>query len=99
TQPSGPGAATQPSATAGGAASTLGWYADTSELISLDPAVAYEFTGVLLAHNAYETLVKFEGADLATIKPALAQSWDIKDSGSQRDIAFQLRSGAKFALG
>ncbi|OLD61296.1 MAG: hypothetical protein AUI83_01060 [Armatimonadetes bacterium 13_1_40CM_3_65_7] len=83
----------------GGAASTLVWYADTSDLISLDPAVAYEFTGVLLAHNAYETLVKFDGADLSTIKPALAQSWDIKDSGTQWDITFKLRSGAKFASG
>src|SRR5256885_1204954 len=83
----------------GGAASTLVWYADTSDLISLDPAVAYEFTGVLLAHNAYETLVKFEGADLSSIKPALAQSWDIKDSGTQWDITFKLRSGAKFASG
>ena len=57
TQPSAPGASNQPSPSAGGAASTLVWYADTSDLISLDPAVAYEFTGVLLAHNAYETLV------------------------------------------
>src|SRR5436190_1112029 len=94
-----PGASTQPSPSAGGAASTLVWYADTSDLISLDPAVAYEFTGVLLAHNAYETLVKFEGADLSTIKPALAQSWAIKDSGSQWDVTFKLRSGAKFASG
>jgi peptide/nickel transport system substrate-binding protein len=88
----------QPSATSA-AASTLVWYADTSDLISLDPAVAYEFSGVLLAHNAYETLVKFEGADLATVKPGLAQSWDIKDSGSSWDITFKLRSGAKFASG
>jgi len=72
-QPPPSGSSQTPQAT-GGAASTLVWYADTSDLISLDPAVAYEFTGVLLAHNAYETLVKFEGADLATIKPALAKS-------------------------
>jgi peptide/nickel transport system substrate-binding protein len=98
TQPPPSGGTSTPQAT-GGAASTLVWYADTSDLISLDPAVAYEFTGVLLAHNAYETLVKFEGADLSTIKPALAQSWDIKDSGSQWDLTFKLRSGAKFASG
>src|SRR5258706_148793 len=98
TQPPPSGGTSTPQAT-GGAASTLVWSADTSDLISLDPAVAYEFTGVLLAHNAYETLVKFEGADLSTIKPALAQSWDIKDSGSQWDVTFKLRSGAKFASG
>src|SRR3989442_14811881 len=97
TSPGGTGATA--SASAGGAASTLVWYADVSDLISLDPAVAYEFSGVLLAHNAYETLVKFEGADLSTIKPALAQSWDIKDSGASWDITFKLKSGVKFASG
>jgi peptide/nickel transport system substrate-binding protein len=99
TSPSPGGASATPSASAGGAASTLVWYADTSDLISLDPAVAYEFTGVLVAHNAYETLVKFEGADLSTIKPSLAQSWDIKDSGASWDITFKLKSGLKFASG
>ena len=93
------GGTAAPSPTAGGAASTLVWYADVSDLISLDPAVAYEFTGVLLAHNVYETLVKFEGADLSTIKPSLAQSWDIKDSGATWDITFKLKSGVKFASG
>ena len=87
----------QPSA--GGAASTLVYYADVSDLISLDPAVAYEFSGVLLVHNVYETLVKFEGADLATVKPSLASSWDIKDAGATWDITFKLRSGVKFAGG
>ena len=92
-------AGTSPTASAGGAASTLVWYSDLSDLISLDPAVVYEFSGTLLAHNAYETLVKFEGADLATIKPALAQSWDIKDTGSTFDITFKLKTGQKFASG
>jgi peptide/nickel transport system substrate-binding protein len=99
TSPSAGGASATPSASAGGAASTLVWYGDVSDLISLDPAVAYEFSGLLLAHNAYETLVRFEGADLSTIKPSLAQSWDIKDSGASWDITFKLKSGVKFASG
>src|SRR3989442_15689265 len=93
------GTSATPSASAGGAASTLVWYADVSDLISLDPAVAYEFSGVLLVHNAYETLVKFEGADLSNIKPALAQSWDIKDAGANWELTFKLKSGGKFASG
>src|SRR5437899_9215390 len=92
-----PGASAAP--TAGGAASTLVYYADVSDLISLDPAIAYEFSGVLLVHNAYETLVKFEGADLSNIKPALAQSWDIKDAGANWELTFKLKSGGKFASG
>ncbi|HEV8535430.1 MAG TPA: ABC transporter substrate-binding protein [Candidatus Limnocylindria bacterium] len=94
-----PGGTTTPSATAGGAASTLVIYDDTSDLISLDPAVLYEFSGVLLAHNVYETLVRFEGTDLANIKPGLATSWDIKEGPSTTDITFKLKSGVKFASG
>jgi len=94
-----PGTSVAPSPAAGGAASTLVYYADVSDLISLDPAVAYEFSGVLLVHNAYETLVRFEGADLSNIKPSLAQSWDIKDAGANWDLTFKLKSGGKFASG
>jgi peptide/nickel transport system substrate-binding protein len=98
TQPPTSGPSTSPQAS-GGAASTLVYYADVSDLISLDPAVAYEFSGVLLVHNAYETLVKFEGADLSNIKPSLATSWEPKDAGSTWDITFKLKSGVKFASG
>jgi peptide/nickel transport system substrate-binding protein len=94
-----PGTSTSPTASAAGAAGTLVWANDTSDLISLDPAVVYEFSGTLLAHNAYETLVKFEGADLATLKPGLAQSWEIKDAGTTNDITFKLKTGQKFASG
>src|SRR5438874_2720177 len=93
-----PGASGAPAAS-GGAASTLVYYADVSDLISLDPAVAYEFSGILLVHNAYETLVKFEGSDLSNIKPGIATSWDPKDAGATWDITFKLKSGVKFASG
>jgi len=99
------GAPTTPSASgsvapsAGGAASTLVIDRDTSDLISFDPAVLYEFSAVFATHNVYETLVKFEGTDLTTPKPGLATSWDIKDSGSNWDITFKLKSGVKFASG
>jgi len=92
-------AAPSASPTAGGAASTLVIDRDTSDLISLDPAVLYEFSAVFATHNVYETLVKFEGTDLSTIKPSLATSWDIKDAGSTNDITFKLKSGVKFASG
>ena len=85
--------------TGGTAASTLVIDRDTSDLISLDPAVLYEFSAVFATHNVYETLVKFEGTDLTTPKPGLATSWDIKDAGSNWDITFKLKSGVKFASG
>jgi peptide/nickel transport system substrate-binding protein len=93
-----PGTSSSPAVSAG-AATTLVWDSDLSDMISLDPAVAYEFGGTLLAHNAYETLVRFEGADLSTIKAGVAQSWDIKDAGAQWDVTFKLKSGLKFASG
>src|SRR2546426_2070941 len=96
-----PGASTSASASpsAGGAASTLVIDRDTSDLISLDPAVLYEFSAVFATHNVYETLVKFEGTDLTTPKPSLATSWDIKDAGTNWDVTFKLKSGVKFASG
>src|SRR5881397_1919516 len=95
----GASASASPSASAGTAATTLVIDQDVSDLITLDPAVVYEFSGVLLAHNVYDTLVRFEGADLSTIKPSLAQSWDIKDSGASWGVTFKLKSGGKFASG
>src|SRR5438445_5237761 len=92
-----PGAS--PSASAGGAATTLVIDRDTSDLISLDPAVLYEFSAVFATHNVYETLVKFEGTDLTTPKAGLATSWDVKDAGSTNDMTFKLKSGVKFASG
>jgi peptide/nickel transport system substrate-binding protein len=96
-----PSASSSPGASpsAGGAASTLVIDRDTSDLISLDPAVLYEFSAVFATHNVYETLVKFEGTDLTTPKPGLATSWEVKDAGSNWDLTFKLKSGVKFASG
>ena len=99
TAPSGAAATGAAAPTSAGAAGTLVYDADNSDLISLDPAVAYEFSGVLLVHNVYETLVRFEGSDLSTIKPGLAQKWEITDAGDHWAVVFHLRSGAKFASG
>src|ERR1700687_341443 len=74
-----PAASGSPQAS-GGAATTLVYDADISDLITLDPAVADEFSGVLLVHNVYDTLVKFEGSDLSNLKPSLATSWDPKSA-------------------
>ncbi len=78
---------------------TLVYVSDISDMISLDPAVAYEFSGILVAQNVYDTLVAFEGEDLTTLKPRLAQSWRIQDAGSAWKVTFTLRSGVKFSTG
>jgi peptide/nickel transport system substrate-binding protein len=59
----------------------------------------YEYSGILVAHNVYETLVTFVGSDLQTIKPGLADSWDTKDAGDHWELTFKLHEGNKFASG
>ena len=78
---------------------TLVYASDISDMISLDHAVAYEFSGILVAQNIYDTLVAFEGEDLTTLKPRLARSWNIQDAGSAWKVTFKLRTGVKFSTG
>ena len=40
---------------------TLSISSNISDLITLDPAVVYEYSGILVTHNVYQTLVTFEG--------------------------------------
>lgn len=78
---------------------TLVYVADISDMISLDPAVAYEFSGILVVQNVYDTLVAFEGEDLTTLRPRLAQSWKIADAGGAWKVTFTLRPGVRFSTG
>jgi peptide/nickel transport system substrate-binding protein len=69
------------------------------DLITLDPAVVYEYSGILVTHNVYQTLVTFVGSDLQTIKPSLADSWETKDADDHWELTFKLHPGNKFASG
>ncbi|RME47142.1 MAG: ABC transporter substrate-binding protein [Chloroflexi bacterium] len=80
-------------------ANTLVYATDISDLITLDAAVIYEFSGILVGHAVYDTLVAFEGEDLSTLKPRLAESWDIEDAGDHWEVTFKLRQGVKFSNG
>jgi peptide/nickel transport system substrate-binding protein len=48
--------------------------------------------------NLYETLVKFEGEDLSTLKPGIATKWTVADAGASWKVTFNLRT-QKFASG
>lgn len=78
---------------------TLTIDSNIDDLITLDPAVVYEYSGILIARNVYETLVTFVGADMQTIKPGLADSWETKDAGDHWELTFKLHPGNKFASG
>jgi peptide/nickel transport system substrate-binding protein len=77
---------------------TLIFAADLSDMITLDPAVAYEFSGIQAAGSIYETLVSFDPGQPG-IKPLLADSWDIADSGDVWTLTFKLNPNATFASG
>jgi peptide/nickel transport system substrate-binding protein len=78
---------------------TLVYGGDWTDLITLDPGQSYEFSGGLITDNLYETLVKFEGEDLATLKPSVASSWAVKNAGDSWKVTFRLSTGRKFASG
>lgn len=72
---------------------------DFTDLITLDPQVVYEFSGVLIADNLYETLVRFEGNDLSTLRPGLAESWKVDRGKEEWILTFKLRKGSRFSTG
>ncbi len=98
-QPTAAPAAEQPTTAAAAAPNvspqeTLVFAADLSDQISMDPAVAYEFSGILVEGQIYQTLVSFEPGS-AGIKPLLAKKWDVKDSGDTWTLTFSLDEKAK----
>ncbi|WP_374632494.1 ABC transporter substrate-binding protein [Ferrovibrio sp.] len=67
------------------------------DIVSLDPAQAYEFTSGEVVSNIYNKLVEYNPADVEKVMPGLAESWTISDDG--KTIVFKLKSGVKFASG
>ncbi|WP_028490629.1 ABC transporter substrate-binding protein [Thermus islandicus] len=72
---------------------------DLTDLITLDPQLVYEFSGVMIADNLYETLVRFEGNDLSTLRPGLAESWSVERGKDAWVLTFKLRRGSRFSTG
>lgn len=89
----------QPTAAPASAADTIVYLKNITDVISMDPAQAYEFSAWLSVHNTYDTLVKFEGKDLTNLKPGLASKWETKDAGDHWELVFTLADGGKFASG
>jgi peptide/nickel transport system substrate-binding protein len=79
-------------------AETLVFAADMTDLLTLDPAVVYEFGGIQVVGQVYETLVSFDPGE-AGIKPLLADSWQIEDGGEMWVVTFALNPNATFATG
>ncbi|MCB0107066.1 MAG: ABC transporter substrate-binding protein, partial [Caldilineaceae bacterium] len=79
-------------------ANTLIFAADITDILTLDPAVAYEFSGIQAEGSIYQTLVSFEEGETGP-QPLLADSWDVSEEGDMWVITFALNPDATFASG
>jgi peptide/nickel transport system substrate-binding protein len=69
----------------------------TSDIISLDPAKAFEFSGVGIINQLYDKLLDFPAGRFDKPALSLAESWKVSDDG--KIWTFKLRKGIKFHSG
>jgi peptide/nickel transport system substrate-binding protein len=67
------------------------------DMISLDPAEAYELSGIQVLANTYDRIMRFEPTDINTLVGGVAESVTPSDDG--KSFTFKIRSGLTFASG
>ena len=67
------------------------------DIISLDPAEAYELSGIEMITNVYDRIMRFEADDVTKLVGGAAESWTISDDG--KTFTFKLRKGLTFHSG
>ncbi len=67
------------------------------DIVSLDPAESFEFSGNDMLNNVYDTLVELDPANLGPLVPGIAESWSLGDDGVT--YTFKIRKGAVFHSG
>lgn len=67
------------------------------DIISLDPAEAFEISAGELMGNGYDRLLRFDINDPSKLLPDLAKSWKVSADG--KTYSFELKPGLKFASG
>jgi peptide/nickel transport system substrate-binding protein len=67
------------------------------DIISLDPAESFEFSGGEVIGNVYDKLVGFDFKDPSKLFGALAESWAVGPDG--KSYTFKLKPGVKFHSG
>jgi len=73
----------------------MAWQFD--DIISLDPAEIFEFSGAEYGAQVYDRLISFDVDDVSKILPGLAESWEVSEDG--RTYTFKIRSGVTFHSG
>ncbi len=84
-------------ATAGTPKDTLVMAKNISDIITLDPAEVFEFTGGEVIANIYDRVMMFEAEDLSTLVGGAAESYTISDDG--KTITLKVRANQKFHSG
>jgi peptide/nickel transport system substrate-binding protein len=67
------------------------------DIVSIDPAEAYEFSSGEYVAQTYDRLVQYDATDTKTLAAGLAKEWTADDAS--KTITFTLRDGVKFTSG
>ena len=67
------------------------------DIISLDPAEIFEFSGAEYTANTYDRLINYDVDKVSDIYGGVAESWTISDDGLT--FTFKIRPGITFASG
>jgi peptide/nickel transport system substrate-binding protein len=81
-------------AQAGTPADTLIMAKNIDDIITLDPAEVFEFTGGEVIANIYDRVMMFEAEDLSTLVGGAAESYTISDDG--KTITLKVRPNQQF---
>ena len=68
-----------------------------NDVVSLDPAYAYDTASIGQIENIYETLVEFDSDSTSEFIPSLATDWTISEDGMT--YRFKIRGGVSFHNG
>jgi peptide/nickel transport system substrate-binding protein len=89
--------AISPQAMAATPADTLVIAKQIDDIISLDPAEAYELSGIEVIANTYDRIMRFEPTDISKLVGGVAESVTVSEDG--KTFTFKIRAGQKFASG
>lgn len=67
------------------------------DIVSIDPAEAYEFSSGEYVSQTYDRLVQYDATDTKTLAAGLAKEWSLDDAA--KTVTFTMRDGVKFSSG
>src|SRR3546814_3859165 len=76
---------------------TLVMASQIDDIITLDPAEIFEFSGAEYAAQVYDRLVTYDVNNVSDIQPMVAESWEVSDDG--KTFTFKIRDGITFHSG